>query len=137
MNQPPRPNPPSAGHDRKLVLASDSVPSHVILMPLSAAPMRLDLPQLRTAMASATPTRRLRHLSAAFALPLLASALPAQGGTPQGENAGGRTQWDVTQARGKTRDIDFTTSEGTWMSADLSPDRTWIAFDLLGHVYRM
>ena len=23
------------------------------------------------------------------------------------------------------------------MSADLSPDRTWIAFDLLGHVYRM
>jgi hypothetical protein len=31
----------------------------------------------------------------------------------------------VTQARGKTRDIDFTTSEGTWMSADLSPDRSW------------
>ena len=40
-------------------------------------------------------------------------------------------------ARGKTRDIDFTTSEGTWMSADLSPDRTWLVFDLLGHVYRM
>jgi Tol biopolymer transport system component len=41
------------------------------------------------------------------------------------------------QARGQTRDIDFTTSEGTWTSADLSPDRTWIAFDLLGHIYRM
>ena len=58
------------------------------------------------------------------------------GGAPQGEG-GGRATWDVTQARGQTRDIDFTTSEGTWMSADLSPDRTWIVFDLLGHIYRM
>ena len=52
-------------------------------------------------------------------------------------DGGGRATWDVTQARGQTRDIDFTTSEGTWMSVDLSPDRTWIAFDLLGHIYRM
>ncbi len=63
----------------------------------------------------------------------------AQGrGAAQGDQAGGgRSTWDVTQARGQTRDIDFTTSEGTWMSADLSPDRTWIVFDLLGHIYRM
>src|SRR5689334_7395170 len=83
-------------------------------------------------------SRTLRFLPAfASAVALVANRLPAQGGQ-QGENAaGGRTQWDVTQPRGKTRDIDFTTSEGTWMSADLSPDRTWIAFDLLGHVYRM
>ena len=60
------------------------------------------------------------------------------GGAPPGENAGtGRATWDVTQPRGKTRDIDFTTSEGTWMSADLSADRTWVVFDLLGHIYRM
>jgi len=45
--------------------------------------------------------------------------------------------WDVTQARGKTRDVDFTTSEGTWMSVDISPDGAWIVFDLLGHIYRM
>ncbi len=51
--------------------------------------------------------------------------------------AGGRATWDVMQARGKTRDIDFNTSEGTWMSGDVSPDRSWIAFDLLGHIYRM
>ena len=76
----------------------------------------------------------LRGLTAlvALAVPLVATRLPAQG-----EAATGRAQWDVTQPRGKTRDIDFTTSEGTWMSVDLSPDRTWIAFDLLGHVYRM
>ena len=45
--------------------------------------------------------------------------------------------WDVTLARGKTRDIDFTTSEGTWMSVDQSPDQSWLVFDLLGHIYRM
>ena len=46
-------------------------------------------------------------------------------------------EWDVTQARGQTREIDFTTSEGTWMSADLSPDGQSIVFDLLGHIYRV
>lgn len=46
-------------------------------------------------------------------------------------------EWDVTQPRGETRTIDFTTTEGTWMSVDLSPDGTWIAFDLLGHIYRI
>jgi Tol biopolymer transport system component len=46
-------------------------------------------------------------------------------------------RWDVTQPRGTTRDIDFTTSEGTWMSVDISADGSWLVFDLLGHVYRM
>src|SRR5271169_6775859 len=45
--------------------------------------------------------------------------------------------WDTTLARGKTRDIDFTATEGTWMSVDLSPDGTWIVFDLLGHIYKV
>ena len=77
-------------------------------------------------------------VAATTILPL--SSLAAQGrGAGAGDQAGGRgaAAWDVTQARGKTRDIDFTTSEGTWMSPDLSPDGTWIVFDLLGHIYRM
>ncbi len=45
--------------------------------------------------------------------------------------------WDVTRPRGRTREIDFTTDEGTWMSVDLSPDGRWIVFDLLGHIYRV
>ena len=45
--------------------------------------------------------------------------------------------WDPTAPRGRTRVIDFTTDEGTWMSVDLSPDGQWIVFDLLGHVYRV
>src|SRR5262249_37282937 len=47
------------------------------------------------------------------------------------------TSWDVTKPRGKTREIDFTTSEGTWTALDVSPDGSWIVFDLLGHIYRM
>ncbi len=45
--------------------------------------------------------------------------------------------WDPTLARGRTKTIDFTTDQGTWMSADVSTDGRWVVFDLLGHVYRV
>ncbi|MBC7895388.1 MAG: PD40 domain-containing protein, partial [Cytophagaceae bacterium] len=61
----------------------------------------------------------------------LSSSLDGQASQPPVSN------WDVTLACGKTRNIDFTTNEGTWMSVDISPDASWIVFDLLGHVYRM
>lgn len=48
----------------------------------------------------------------------------------------GDSGWDVTKARGKTRVVDFTTREGTWMSVDLSPDARWVVFDLVGNIYR-
>ena len=38
------------------------------------------------------------------------------------ETAQAQEVWDVTQARGETREIDFVTDEGTWMSMDVSPD---------------
>jgi Tol biopolymer transport system component/imidazolonepropionase-like amidohydrolase len=44
--------------------------------------------------------------------------------------------WDVTATRGDVREIDFTTDEGTWLSVDVSPDGSWMVFDLLGHVWR-
>src|SRR5687768_8729333 len=34
-----------------------------------------------------------------------------------------------------TRTISFTTSEGTWMSVDVSPDGNTILFDLMGDIY--
>lgn len=46
-------------------------------------------------------------------------------------------EWDTTLARGNTREIDFETSEGTFMSLDVSPDGRWIVFDLLANVYRV
>ncbi len=72
----------------------------------------------------------LRALAWLFAVALLAPAwVSAQEKPP--------APWDTTKARGVTRDIDFDTSEGTWMSLDVSPDGKWIVFDLLGHVYRI
>ncbi len=47
------------------------------------------------------------------------------------------TGWDVTKPRGQTRSIDYTVSEGTWMSIDVSPDRQWLVFDLVGSIYRL
>jgi Tol biopolymer transport system component len=35
------------------------------------------------------------------------------------------------------REIKFSTSEGTWMSIDISPDGKTIAFDLMGDIYTM
>lgn len=35
------------------------------------------------------------------------------------------------------RMLEFTTNEGTWMSVDVSPDGSTIAFDLLGDIYTM
>ncbi len=69
--------------------------------------------------------RRARGL--ALLVPLVAAAQPQQG----------EQDWDVTQPRGATRAIDFTTDEGTWMSVDVSPNGRWIVFDLLGHLYRI
>lgn len=46
-------------------------------------------------------------------------------------------KWDVTEPRGETREISFSTDEGTWMSLDISPDNKWLYFDLMGHIYRM
>ena len=81
----------------------------------------------------ATPAIVRRAAVAMFAIvaPVLPLAAQEAGG------AGDEDEWDVTLARGETRDIDFTTEEGTWMSLDISPDGGWVAFDLLGHVYRV
>lgn len=81
------------------------------------------------------PYHLIRALPIVGTLSSFASPVAAQ--RPPAPDSAGRATWDVTLARGKTRDIDFTTSEGTWMSADLSPDGSWIVFDVLGHVYRM
>jgi Tol biopolymer transport system component len=75
----------------------------------------------------------LASLGAPLVACLLATPLHAQ----PGGGGGGPAAWDVSQPRGTTRDLAFTTDEGTWMSVDLSPDGTWLVFDLLGHVYRM
>jgi Tol biopolymer transport system component len=60
---------------------------------------------------------------------LLALTLPT--------HANAATDWDVTVPRGQTREVNFTVTEGTAMSVDISPDGRWLVFDLLAHVYRV
>ncbi|MGQ4276898.1 amidohydrolase family protein [Pseudidiomarina sp. E22-M8] len=45
--------------------------------------------------------------------------------------------WDVQAPQGEFKDVQIKVNEGTWMNVDLSPDGKWIAFDLLGDIYRM
>ncbi len=45
--------------------------------------------------------------------------------------------WSVEEPGGPTHLLEFTASEGTWMSVDVSPDGRSLVFDLLGHLYEM
>jgi Tol biopolymer transport system component len=65
---------------------------------------------------------------ALLAMSLLSGSLAAQTPDPA---------WDVTKPRGTPKEVDFTTSEGTWMSTDITPDGRWIVFNLLGQIYRV
>jgi len=44
-------------------------------------------------------------------------------------------EWDVNAIPGEAREISIDTRTGTWMSLDVSPDGSTIAFDLLGDIY--
>ena len=44
-------------------------------------------------------------------------------------------KWDVNNPLGTYKEVNFTTSEGTWMNLDMSPDGKEIIFDLLGDIY--
>jgi len=43
--------------------------------------------------------------------------------------------WDIENTGQPFVDAEFTVTEGTWMSVDVSPDGNTIAFDLLGDIY--
>ncbi len=46
-------------------------------------------------------------------------------------------KWDVQAKHGPSREVAFETSEGTWMSVDVSPDGKTLVFDLLGDLYTL
>jgi Tol biopolymer transport system component/imidazolonepropionase-like amidohydrolase len=48
-----------------------------------------------------------------------------------------KKEWDVTAAHGPTNVVEFSTTEGTWMNLDVSPDGKEIVFDLVGDIYIM
>lgn len=48
-----------------------------------------------------------------------------------------KPKWDVANPTGTFKELEITTSEGTWMSLDVSPDGKTIVFDMLGDIYSM
>jgi Tol biopolymer transport system component/imidazolonepropionase-like amidohydrolase len=46
-------------------------------------------------------------------------------------------RWDVSAKRAASKDVEFETTTGTWMSLDVSPDGRTIVFDLLGDLYTL
>ena len=48
-----------------------------------------------------------------------------------------KPKWDVNNPPGKFKEVNISTSEGTWMNVDVSPDGSMIAFDMLGDIYTM
>jgi Tol biopolymer transport system component len=51
--------------------------------------------------------------------------------------AGSAASWDVENTGQPATDVQFTVTEGTWMSVDVSPDGKTLAFDLLGDIYTL
>ncbi|MCC5854600.1 MAG: PD40 domain-containing protein [Idiomarina sp.] len=45
--------------------------------------------------------------------------------------------WSVSEPMGEFKTVTIDTTEGTWMSVDVSPDGRYIIFDMLGDIYRM
>ncbi|MCC5825814.1 MAG: PD40 domain-containing protein, partial [Alkalimonas sp.] len=45
--------------------------------------------------------------------------------------------WQVNQPQGEFKTVTISTSQGTWMNVDVSPDGKTLVFDLLGDIYTM
>jgi len=84
--------------------------------------------------------RMLFFLAAVFFY--FAPGVVAQTGTTkkdstQKADAPKKKEWDVTAPHGPANEVEFSTTEGTWMNLDVSPDGKEIVFDLLGDIYIM
>jgi Tol biopolymer transport system component len=84
---------------------------------------------------SLSMTRFFSTLLPLFGLLLLSTSASAQD-TDKGKDKDS-SKWDVNAAHGPTRDVSFTTTEGTWMSVDVSPDGQTLIFDMMGDLYEM
>jgi|GEM_PF-6482423 len=47
------------------------------------------------------------------------------------------TRWDMSVPHIPSDTLEFETTEGTWITVDVSPDGREIVFDLLGNIYKM
>ena len=71
--------------------------------------------------------RSLRTLTILLTLSLLWTPLFAQDASDKKDDK----KWDVNAAHGPTKDVNFTTNEGTWITVDVHPGGQKLVFDLL------
>lgn len=50
---------------------------------------------------------------------------------------GAKTPWDVEQPKVSSKTVPIDVRTGTWMNLDVSPDGSFLVFDLLGNIYRL
>jgi|CXWL01.1.fsa_nt_gi imidazolonepropionase-like amidohydrolase/Tol biopolymer transport system component len=62
-------------------------------------------------------------------------ATPPANGTSTEARAEAAATWDVDHPPGPTTEARIDTTEGTWMSVDVSPDGSQLVFDFLGDLY--
>ncbi|MEX2285313.1 MAG: amidohydrolase family protein [Gemmatimonadota bacterium] len=77
----------------------------------------------------------MRTLPLLLASALLIAAVPAAAQNRTDSAAAARRDATNTLPLVTSRTARFTTDQGTWMSVDVSPDGSTIAFDLLGDIY--
>ncbi len=88
-------------------------------------------PTRRTILAACLP-------ATALALVTLAAGTPLAAQTPaENDSAAAAAAAEKGLPLIGTRSLEFTTSEGTWLSLDLSPDGETLVFDLLGDLYTL
>ena len=78
------------------------------------------------------PARRLCVLLPALAWTFLVALAVAPASALAADD---KEKWDVNDPPGDEYEFELDTTEGTWMSLDLSPDGERIVFDLLGDLY--
>jgi Tol biopolymer transport system component/imidazolonepropionase-like amidohydrolase len=70
-----------------------------------------------------------------LALVLSIATHPAAAAPKKGEDGKNKEEWNVEASLPAPKTIRFSTTEGTWMNLDVSPDGRRIVFDLLGDLY--
>ncbi len=69
---------------------------------------------------------------------LTATLLLLTASSAMAEESASTPGWDIEQSHATEHyNLDYTATEGTWMSLDVSPDGKTLVFDLLGHIYEM
>ena len=89
-----------------------------------------------THLNSRHPMRRLSIALTFIAGSACLSAMAADAPTPPAAKAPDVAA-DINKPRADARRISFDTTEGTWMSVDVSPDGRTLVFDLLGDIYTL